>query len=581
MKKIIVFCLILMLAVGSVQGQEEHALYDPEQEGILSGYYPIDPQTGFLTDVGCGTSPEQLTQACLPRDLRFSGDVVGTGARLENDRLSVTVIVTGDASGDGEISITDLLMTKSSILGTQLTDVQLAAADVTADGEVTITDFLRIKSHILGQSAITPQNRGGNTPMTLMTPGQTAAWLPGCVSGDEAVVTIDENGNIRAVAEGSAFVYAYEEEQLVGRTLVTVVSQPPALSLGIESLQLVKSRTHTLYARLNHPVDMPVTWESSDPAVATVENGLVTGMKFGTAVITASLENGSRAQVDVTVIPAVTAMDVERTLYKVKPNAQKQLAVCTEPADGQEQILWSTSDPSIATVDENGVVTGHKYGTVTVTATGKYSGLTATCKVKVCNVKQVAFTFDDGPSPQTTKLLNFLKENDIRVTFFVVGNRMKTYESIIKREVAEGHEIGYHSYDHQNQTRLSDDTIKAHYEKSAALLREMTGAEFTAWRTPGGNHNPRVTGCVELPHILWWIDSRDWVTRNSSAVYRAVRNSPDGSIVLMHDLYSFTVNGAIQAMREMQAGDYEFLTVTELLSRDGTPPENGETYKRG
>lgn len=580
MKKFIVFCLIVILTILPVQGETEYGLYDPAQEGILSGYYAIDAQTGFLT-VGVGTTPQQLTAVCLPADLRLSADVVATGARLENETLSATVIVTGDVNGDGDISITDLLMTQSSILGTQLSDVQLAAADVTADGEVTITDFLRIKAHILGQSAIAPQNRGGNTPMTLMTPGQTAAWLPGCVSGDEAVVTIEENGNLRAVAEGTAFVYAYEGDALVARTLVTVVSQPVEVSLGIENLQLVKSRTHMLQAQLNHPVDMPVTWESSDPAVATVENGLVTGVDFGSAVITASLENGSCAQVTVTVIPAVTAMDVERTLYKVKPNAQKQLAVCTQPEDGQEQILWSTSDPSIATVDENGIVTGHKYGTVTVTATGKYSGLTATCKVKVCNVKQVAFTFDDGPSVQTTKLLNFLKENDIRVTFFVVGDRMSSYEKIIKREAAEGHEIGYHSYNHQNQTRLSDETIKAHFEKSDQLLRQMTGQGFTVWRTPGGNHNERVTNCVPLPHILWWIDSRDWVTRNSSAVYSAVRNSPDGSIVLMHDLYSFTVNGAIQAMREMQAGDYEFLTVTELLNRDGTPPENGETYMRG
>ena len=64
-------------------------------------------------------------------------------------------------------------------------------------------------------------------------------------------------------------------------------------------------------------------------------------------------------------------------------------------------------------------------------------------------------------------------------------------------------------------------------------------------------------------------------------MYSAIRNAKDGSIVLMHDLYSFTVNGAIRAMKEMLAGDYEFVTVTELLSRDGTPPEPGVDYRKG
>jgi|GEM_PF-901367 len=354
MKKIMIFCLILMLAVGSVQGQEEHAHYDPEQEGILSGYYPIDPQTGFLTNVGCGTSPEQLTQACLPRDLRLSGDVVGTGARLENDRLSVTVIVTGDASGDGEISITDLLMTKSSILGTQLTDVQLAAADVTADGEVTITDFLRIKSHILGQSAITPQNRGGNTPMTLMTPGQTAVWLPGCVSDDEAVVTIDENGNIRAVAEGSAFVYAYEGEQLVGRTLVSVVSEPLVLTFDRTSYILTKGQSLSATYSSNHPVTSQIRWQTSDPDVVQVCDGQMTAVGNGKATVTAQISSGEPVELSVEVVTAVSDwVDIGLHRYYFDENGQMYHGWLQ--LDGDTYYLRETGVMAIGQVNIDGI----------------------------------------------------------------------------------------------------------------------------------------------------------------------------------------------------------------------------------
>ena len=74
----------------------------------------------------------------------------------------------------------------------------------------------------------------------------------------------------------------------------------------------------------------------------------------------------------------------------------------------------------------------------------------------------------------------------------------------------------------------------------------------------------------------------DWQTLNANSVYRAIVNSSrDGDIVLIHDLHRTSVDGAIMAMEQMLEGDYEFLTVTELLSRDGTPPKPSTTYHSG
>ena len=109
----------------------------------------------------------------------------------------------------------------------------------------------------------------------------------------------------------------------------------------------------------------------------------------------------------------------------------------------------------------------------------------------------------------------------------------------------------------------------------------MTGQGFTLWRAPGGNINSTVLSCVPKPHIMWSWDSKDWVSRNAEKVYLSVRNARDGDIVLMHDLYSFTVNGAIRAMKEMLAGDYEFLTVSELLTRNGGTIKDGMNYNKG
>ena len=243
-------------------------------------------------------------------------------------------------------------------------------------------------------------------------------------------------------------------------------------------------------------------------------------------------------------------------------------------------LTWKSSDTSIAKVDALGKVTGLKDGTVTITVTDKTAKKSVKCKVKVCNLKQVALTFDDGPSAKTAKLLDYLREKDVKVTFFLVGNRLNEFKNTVQQEVKDGHEIGYHSYSHKMQPQLSNAQIISDFEKSNKLLKDLTGAEFTVWRTPGGDFNQRVLDCIDLPHIMWSVDTRDWEHRNTYKVYSSVIGSSDGAIVLMHDLYGSTVDGAIDAIEKMLEGDYEFMTVTELLSRNGSAPQPNTTYYR-
>ena len=203
-------------------------------------------------------------------------------------------------------------------------------------------------------------------------------------------------------------------------------------------------------------------------------------------------------------------------------------------------------------------------------------------RATINNKKQIALTFDDGPHPvRTPEILDILDKYGIKATFFLVGERLPYYEEEVIREVAEGHEIGYHSYDHTIQTTLSSEKITRDFEKTNQMLKDLTGAEFTVWRSPGGGYNQRVLNCIPLPHIYWWLDTKDWQTRNADKVYSAIINkSTDGSIILLHDLHKTSVEGSIKAMEDMIEGDYEFLTVTELLSRNGTPPVIHKSYKK-
>ena len=586
MKKFLGLLVAALLLLIPLQGMtaQEISRYDPATEGILSEYYQIE--NGYITGILPGTSTAKVSNACVPAGVTASGGTVATGTIFTYGEKSLTAVVTGDLNGDGKLTITDMLMLKSALLGETLSQAAAVAGDLNHDGHVSITDFLKAKACLLSLDQLTGVDMGA---LTLVVPGLADSWtvdVPGVAgyeSADTGIVTIDETGRINAVGKtGSAFLYAVDSGgNVLERRMVTVLDEPLKMTANVTEVGLVPGQSQTVKITFNHPVSPSIQWSTTNSGIASVSGGKITAKGVGKATITATLSNGQTAQVSVSVVPPITNLNIERTLYKVKPGHTKEPLLQLQPVSSGEEIIWTTGDPTIATVSSTGVVTGVKYGTTTITATGKYSGLTDSCQVKVCDVKQVALTFDDGPAPRTDDLLDFLKENDLRVTFFLVGNRMSYYTTEVKREAAEGHELGYHSYDHSTQTALSSARITSDFQKSDNLLYELTGKHFTVWRTPGGAYNTRVLNSVPLPHILWSDDTLDWQTRNAYSVYSSIiRMAGDGDIILLHDLHNTTVEGAMRAMKEMNEGDYEFVTVSELLSRNGNEPENGKNYNR-
>ena len=193
----------------------------------------------------------------------------------------------------------------------------------------------------------------------------------------------------------------------------------------------------------------------------------------------------------------------------------------------------------------------------------------------------MALTFDDGPSKNTIKLLDELKKRDIQATFFVVGERLDEFSDVLLREYNEGHEIGNHTWDHLNLTSADSATANASLQKTEDKVNEIIGTNIDPLiiRPTYGSVNDTVRGYVDTPLSLWSIDTLDWKSRDADAVKEQILNQAcDGAIILLHDLYDTSVDGAIAAVDELTKEGYTFVTVSELFRRKGETLETGVTY---
>jgi len=191
--------------------------------------------------------------------------------------------------------------------------------------------------------------------------------------------------------------------------------------------------------------------------------------------------------------------------------------------------------------------------------------------------KVIAITFDDGPGGDTTnRLLDELDKRDIKVTFFVVGTNVSKYPDIIKRMYIDGHDIGSHTYNHANLTKLSDDEIYKQKSSVVELVNSITGFSPTLIRPPYGSIDNRVKSIYPMKNILWNVDSEDWKSKNVDMIYDEImKATDDGDIVLLHDLYETSVDGALKSIDELLKQGYEFVTISELLQIKG---DTKDTY---
>ena len=194
--------------------------------------------------------------------------------------------------------------------------------------------------------------------------------------------------------------------------------------------------------------------------------------------------------------------------------------------------------------------------------------------------KLVCFTFDDGPyAPVTNKILDTFEKYNGKATFFVVGDRAETYSDEIARASKLGCEIGTHTYSHVNLNTLSVPEMQDEINKSCHAISKYSGKRVKILRPPEGAANETVKANVDMPMVLWSVDSRDWDYRNADKDYQSVMDNVfDGSIVLMHDLYPETADAIARIVPELAKQGYKFVTFSELMELRGVDVEPGEKY---
>ncbi len=207
-------------------------------------------------------------------------------------------------------------------------------------------------------------------------------------SDSPEIVSVDENGNIKALSPGSATIVVSEAGGLGDLLSVTVVARmEESVTLNIMKTELRIGQTVQLLANVLPPnaTEKSVAWSSSDAGVATVdENGLVTAVSIGTTVITATSVNGLKAECEVTVAPTpVESVTLSHAAATLNSGETLQLTATLLPEGATDKsVAWSSSDAGVATVDEDGLITPVSVGTAVITATSA-NGLTAKCSVTV------------------------------------------------------------------------------------------------------------------------------------------------------------------------------------------------------
>jgi peptidoglycan/xylan/chitin deacetylase (PgdA/CDA1 family) len=186
----------------------------------------------------------------------------------------------------------------------------------------------------------------------------------------------------------------------------------------------------------------------------------------------------------------------------------------------------------------------------------------------------VALTFDDGPSISNTPgLLEILKENGVRATFFMVGKNVAAHSDIARQVAANGHEIGSHSWSHPHLGKLPDAAVTEELQKTEDALMAASGERPRYLRPPYGDFTNAQRQWVHrkfgYDFIFWDVDPEDWRRPGVDAVVsRVVNGAHDGSIILLHDIHADSVAAVPAIIDQLKAKGFKFFTVSELLAAE-------------
>lgn len=201
--------------------------------------------------------------------------------------------------------------------------------------------------------------------------------------------------------------------------------------------------------------------------------------------------------------------------------------------------------------------------------------------------KMIALTFDDGPNKTNTNaILDLLEQYNAKATFFVCGSNLTSgMSATLKRTITLGCEIGNHTYSHKDMKTLSEQDLLDEIQNTNEKIAQYSGTDYkcTLYRPPYGNINRSVmdklyNNGIRMYSIHWSSDSLDWDYQNQykkgqisrdeaiqSTFDTIVRETTEGTVILMHDIHSITPDVLKLVLEKYTAEGYTFVTISELF----------------
>lgn len=189
--------------------------------------------------------------------------------------------------------------------------------------------------------------------------------------------------------------------------------------------------------------------------------------------------------------------------------------------------------------------------------------------------KQVALSFDAAwGAEDSIRILDILDKYNIKVTFFMTGGWVEKYPDVVKEIQARGHDLGNHSENHKEMSKLSVEQNREEIQKVHDKVKELTGYEMFLFRPPYGDYDSELIRTVyDMGYypIQWSVDSLDWKDYGTDAIIKRVvdnKNLGDGAIILCHNGAKYTADALESVITGLQAKGYEIVPVSQLIIRD-------------
>lgn len=194
--------------------------------------------------------------------------------------------------------------------------------------------------------------------------------------------------------------------------------------------------------------------------------------------------------------------------------------------------------------------------------------------------RTVALTFDDGPHPLLTeRLLEILRQQKVKATFFVVGKMVERRPDLVKLEAADGHEVASHTYNHFRLPTLSASLIEQELRAGSTAIQRVLGTAPRFYRPPGGEYNDLVvemTKRLGMTMVLWTADPADFAYPPPQVIEkRILEKVENGGIILLHDGIPQTMMMLPDLIHRLRAKGYKFVTCTEMAGEQGVITRGG------